>query len=253
MQLPIRSGLVRTFTTGFALLAMLPLAAQAGLTSGSITFTPAAGAAATPVPTLGGVMLLLLALLLAFVAFTHLRRQRAKAMLVLCLAGGSLLSAAGGVTLIERASAGGDGIFFISNSQGETLPIFPNTFNEYTNDTSVPMGVQSVELPSSNCLNSPVPQACTGGLELAPGEECQIDCITIQLSDRRLKTDIVAVGRTASGLPLYQFRYRGDDAMYLGVMAQDVLSYMPAAVALLPNGYMGVNYQMLGMQMTRID
>ncbi|MDZ7783842.1 MAG: midcut-by-XrtH protein [Halioglobus sp.] len=251
MQLPERYVLLRSLTAVFALGAMLPLAAQAGIPGGSITFTPAAGATATPVPTLGGVMLLLLALLLAFVAFTHLRRQRAKAMLVLCLAGGSLLSAAGGVTLIERASAGGDGIFFISNSQGETLPIFPNTFNEYTNNTSVPMGVQSVELPSSNCPNGPVP-ACTGGLELTPGEQCQIDCVAFQDSDRRLKTDIVAVGQTASGLPLYQFRYRGDDAVYLGVMAQDVLSYMPAAVALMPNGYMGVNYQMLGLQMTRI-
>ncbi|MDZ7783841.1 MAG: midcut-by-XrtH protein [Halioglobus sp.] len=80
-------GFIRKLSTGLAFLAMLPLAAQAGIPSGSITFTPAAGATATPVPTLGGVMLLLLALLLAFVAFTHLRRQRAKAMLVLCLAG----------------------------------------------------------------------------------------------------------------------------------------------------------------------
>ncbi|MDZ7783840.1 MAG: tail fiber domain-containing protein [Halioglobus sp.] len=107
------------------------------------------------------------------------------------------------------------------------------------------MGVQSVQLPSP-CPNGPVPQVCTGGLELAPGEQCQIDCAQIQVSDRRLKTGIVAVGQTAGGLPLYQFRYRGDDAVYLGVMAQDVLTYMPAAVALLPSGYMGVDYRMLG-------
>jgi len=245
-----RPGFIRRFTTRLALLAMLPLAAQAGIPAGSITFTPAAGATATPVPTLGGVMLLLLALLLAFVAFTQLRQQRAKMLLVLCLAGGSLLSATGGVTLIERATAGGE-TFIIANSQGETLPIFPGEFNEYTNDAGVTMNVQSVQLPTP-CPNGPVPQVCTAGLELADGEQCEIDCI--QDSDRRLKTDIIAVGKTSAGLPLYQFRYRaGDDAVYVGVMAQDVLNYMPAAVVVKPNGYMGVNYPMLGLRMTRID
>lgn len=250
MHCMIRPRLLSNVTTFIALIAM-PLTASAGIPSGSITFAPAAGAAATPVPTLGGVMLLLLALFLAFVAFTHLRQQRAKMMLVLCLAGGSLMSGAGGVTLIERATAGGE-VFIIGNSQGQTLPIFPDEFNEYTNDAGVPMNVQSVQLPTP-CPNAPVPQVCAGGLELAQGEQCEIDCRQLQVSDRRLKTDIVAIGTTPGGLPLYQFRYRGDDAVYVGVMAQDVLTYMPAAVAVMPSGYLGVNYHMLGLRMTRVE
>jgi hypothetical protein len=71
-------------------------------------------------------------------------------------------------------------------------------------------------------------------------------------SDIRLKTDIEKVGVAENGLPLYTFRYIGGDAVYRGVMAQDVLEVFPDAVSTMPNGYMAVRYDMLGMKMTRI-
>jgi hypothetical protein len=71
-------------------------------------------------------------------------------------------------------------------------------------------------------------------------------------SDVRLKTDIEKVGVAANGLPLYTFRYIGGDAVYRGVMAQDVLELFPEAVTTMPNGYMAVRYDMLGMRMTRV-
>ena len=71
-------------------------------------------------------------------------------------------------------------------------------------------------------------------------------------SDIRLKTDIEKVGVAENGLPLYTFRYIGGDAVYRGVMAQDVLEVFPEAVSIMPNGYMAVRYDMLGMRMTRI-
>jgi hypothetical protein len=71
-------------------------------------------------------------------------------------------------------------------------------------------------------------------------------------SDIRLKTDIEKVGIAANGLPLYNFRYIGSDAVYRGVMAQDVLELYPEAVCTMPNGYLGVRYDMLGMRMTRV-
>jgi hypothetical protein len=43
-----------------------------------------------------------------------------------------------------------------------------------------------------------------------------------QASDMRLKTDICKVGTTVYGLPLYHFRYKGQETVYEGVMAQDV-------------------------------
>src|SRR6476660_3052141 len=46
-------------------------------------------------------------------------------------------------------------------------------------------------------------------------------------SDLRLKEDIVRIGRTRHGLPLYRFRYKGGSDSFAGVMAQDVLGVMP--------------------------
>lgn len=67
-------------------------------------------------------------------------------------------------------------------------------------------------------------------------------------SDRRVKTDINWVGM-AKGLPIYQYRYIGSAARFEGVMAQDVLGLMPAAVITQSNGLMAVNYDMLGIKM----
>lgn len=72
-------------------------------------------------------------------------------------------------------------------------------------------------------------------------------------SDMRLKTDIRATGRTAAGLPLYQFRYRGTPILFEGVMAQDVLSVRPDAVIMDPSGYMRVDYPKLGLRMRIVE
>ena len=71
-------------------------------------------------------------------------------------------------------------------------------------------------------------------------------------SDIRLKTDIQLVGTTAHNLPLYAFRYIGNDDQYEGVMAQDVLKAMPAAVSVGEDGYYRVNYEMLGIELRRL-
>ena len=76
--------------------------------------------------------------------------------------------------------------------------------------------------------------------------------ISLKPSDVRLKTDIEKVGVAANGLPVYTFRYIGGDAVYRGVMAQDVLKMLPEAVSIMPNGYLAVRYDMLGMEMTRL-
>lgn len=245
----------RLLTLGSVLLlGTAPLGSWAGGASSNITFVPAAASqGASAVPTLGGAMLILLALLLAFIAFNNLRQQRIKAMLAVALAGGSLMSALGGVTLIERASAGIEGaIFTIASSQGQSFPIQPNIFNSYRNNAGILMRVQNVQLPSG-CTNGPVKDVCSVGLELEQGDGCQIDCGPVQDSDRRMKTDVTEIGTAPNGLPLYHFRYIGGQKLYSGVMAQDVLAYMPAAVLPAANGYLRVNYQMLGLQMTLVE
>ena len=74
---------------------------------------------------------------------------------------------------------------------------------------------------------------------------------TVAASDRRLKRDIERIGQTADGLALYRFRYLWSDEVFVGVMAQDVLLVQPQAVIVCENGYMQVDYAMLGIQMLR--
>lgn len=76
---------------------------------------------------------------------------------------------------------------------------------------------------------------------------------TYIVSDARLKTDITRVGATPSGLPLYTFRYKGDKALYQGVMAQDVLQAKPEAVVTGGQGYMAVDYSRIDAEMIRVE
>jgi hypothetical protein len=71
-------------------------------------------------------------------------------------------------------------------------------------------------------------------------------------SDMRLKEDIVRIGTTVLGLPLYRFSYTGQEGVYAGVMAQDVLNVMPAAVSVGEDGYYRISYGMLGISMHRL-
>jgi hypothetical protein len=66
-------------------------------------------------------------------------------------------------------------------------------------------------------------------------------------SDIRLKQDIVPLSRTADGLQLYRYRYIGGDAVYVGVMAQEVAERVPDAVTLGEGGYLQVDYGKLGL------
>lgn len=95
---------------------------------------------------------------------------------------------------------------------------------------------------------------CGLGILLEDGETCGIvvSC-TVQDSDRRLKTDISQTGVASNGLPLYRFRYLDGTQYYEGVMAQDVLEYMPEAVLVGADGYYRVDYEPLGLRMRAVD
>lgn len=63
----------------------------------------------------------------------------------------------------------------------------------------------------------------------------------IMASDRRLKRDIVHIGRTVHGLALYAYRYLWSDRIRVGVMAQEALRVKPDAVLRIGR-YLHVNY-----------
>lgn len=67
-------------------------------------------------------------------------------------------------------------------------------------------------------------------------------------SDLRLKRDVTPLNIVRRGLRLYRYRYVDGGTYYVGVMAQDVVKRVPAAVDRGSNGYLQVDYAMLGLE-----
>ena len=78
---------------------------------------------------------------------------------------------------------------------------------------------------------------------------------TIVASDRRLKRDIAGLGHLGNGLSLHRFRYVGDDQVFVGVMAQDLLEdpRFASAVHRLANGFLVVDYAQVGFAPRDVD
>jgi len=74
----------------------------------------------------------------------------------------------------------------------------------------------------------------------------------VKFSDRRLKEDIIFVGKDENtGLNLYEWKYKycADPTRFRGVMADEVESKYPSAVEFDDLGFASVNYTMLGIEM----
>jgi hypothetical protein len=78
------------------------------------------------------------------------------------------------------------------------------------------------------------------------------DEVTTPTSDIRLKEDIRRVGTNHLGLGVYQYRYKGIDGVWEGVMAQEVEVMHPGAVVTKVHGFKGVNYARLGLTLKRV-
>jgi hypothetical protein len=71
-------------------------------------------------------------------------------------------------------------------------------------------------------------------------------------SDIRLKENITKINISESGIPIYTFNYKGDNTLWSGTMAQDLLSLgREDAVAIMNNGYYGVHYDMIDVDMIK--
>tara|TARA_R110001592_G_scaffold191311_3_gene437472 strand:+ start:641 stop:1093 length:453 start_codon:yes stop_codon:yes gene_type:complete len=62
-------------------------------------------------------------------------------------------------------------------------------------------------------------------------------------SDVRLKCNILFLGTSKSGIPIYEFSYINETIRWIGTMAQDLLRIgRKDAVTVMDNGYYGVYY-----------
>ena len=71
---------------------------------------------------------------------------------------------------------------------------------------------------------------------------------TAMNSDIRLKDDIKLVGKSPKGIKIYNFKYKGDDKKYQGVMAHQV----PHASIVNDEGYLMVDYNKLDVEFKEI-
>jgi len=74
--------------------------------------------------------------------------------------------------------------------------------------------------------------------------------ITGLLSDIRLKENITKTGVSESGIPIYTFNYKNENQVWSGTMAQDLIKIgREDAVTIMDNGYYGVYYDMIDVDM----
>ena len=72
-------------------------------------------------------------------------------------------------------------------------------------------------------------------------------------SDIRMKEDIEQVGVSPDGHKIYEFNYIGKLTRYRGAMAQEVAKIDPMAVGIRQDGYLGVNYGKIDVNMEVIS
>jgi len=141
-------------------------------------------------------MLILLALFLSFIALRAMRHRsgsgRISSILVATLALGTLLSTAGGVSLLRSAGAGTTPSSSITSPSGQTFTFSQTT--EFTNDSGVVQQVTAFDAGDTNCgfeppdglierdtiapspQVGPPPPFCEVNTQLANTETCIVFC-----------------------------------------------------------------------------
>ena len=71
-------------------------------------------------------------------------------------------------------------------------------------------------------------------------------------SSKKLKDNIVKIGKSIDGHNIYKFNYKDSPRKYVGVIAEEVLKTKPEAVVTMPNGYLGVNYSLIDVQFKEV-
>lgn len=114
--------------------------------------------------------------------------------------------------------------------------------------------------PSSNyCVAHPggclvIGAIVVAGIAIASGGST-IAMSPYVVSDERLKTDIQKLKTLENGINIYAFRYRGDDRVFAGVMAQELMDDPRYSHAVMPNakGYFVVEYHLLPLKAHDMD
>ena len=104
-----------------------------------------------------------------------------------------------------------------------------------------PPGATRVRGPGIGGFFSSVATGLSAGAQIAslPG---------IGWSDAALKENIKHIGKSPSGINIFEYNYQGETTRHRGAMAQEVLVKKPEAVVEMDNGYLGINYNMIDVK-----
>jgi hypothetical protein len=105
----------------------------------------------------------------------------------------------------------------------------------------------------AGCVARPGAVVRPGGVASVRGVARRTTRRVVRRSDMMLKHDISLLGHLDNGLGFYRFSYNGSDKAYVGVMAQEVQTVMPAAVLRGSDGYLRVFYDKLGLKFQTYD
>lgn len=148
---------------------------------GEIDYAPLVNSVAA-VPTLGEWMLVLMALLLAVVAYRGLRgRVNGRLLSNLTLVGGALAAAAAGHGLIQEAKAIAADLENMSSPSGGTVAV--SDWTQLTNTSGVPLKITAIRPNQDSVVSSPPPVSpeCTVNLVVSPGSTCNIHFVTFEV------------------------------------------------------------------------
>lgn len=168
---PSTSKLLRS-----ALLSILTLAPTGVMAQqGSITFSPQSSVA---IPTMGGGILILLALLLATSAWQRFRTTGSGVASTVLLTA-ALATGAGGLSVLPQVTAG-IGLQILSPENPTTFELQPGVSNLFSNESGVDQRVSGLTLPGT-CAAAGTPadgvdSACQLGSIVAAGGTCSVDC-----------------------------------------------------------------------------
>ena len=115
---------------------------------------------------------------------------------------------------------------------------------------NAPFGNQSTVTPNPTPLQTALGTGITlSGIFGGAGKNTDYGKVINQVSDVQLKEDIKLVGKSPSGLNVYNFKYIGEDETYQGVMAQEV----PWAASVADNGYLQVDYSKVDVDFKKVN
>ena len=239
---------------GFMLAALQSVAsAVPAETLWTIVYAPATPASS--IPTLSEWGMLILSVLMVVGAVVSLRKKAGnKTLASVALLSALVLGGFAGDKVIGSANAITPAPVMSNPAGGTITPFYyDGTELPVTNTSGVAQMIVSITPTVPVSTTSPT---CTTNLVVPAGGSCYIATVlSNQISDQRLKREIVYLATLNNGIRIYSFKYLSGDDIHVGVMAQDLLG-MPEfkdAVVLGTNGYYTVNYQALGLRMISLS